>query len=82
MFELKVLVNSTKMDLIISRISDLKNQIGKERIMASFDRLNEVSELLVKEKGYEYFLRNDIETEIINNERRMSGCKRRRSNNE
>ena len=75
MFKLRILVNNTKMDVLISRISDLNNQINNGKIAASFDHLNEASELLAKEKGYEYFFRESIETE-----RRRGVSKRRRTN--
>jgi hypothetical protein len=54
-FELSMLVNITKIDLLLKRISDLNILINNAQIATAFDKLNDASELLVK--SYEYFFR-------------------------
>ena len=60
-FELSMLVNITKIDLLLKRISDLNILINNAQIATAFDKLNDASELLVK--SYEYFFRECITVE-------------------
>jgi hypothetical protein len=63
-FELNILVNKTKIDMIISRVSELNILINDTQIAQTLDYLDEAIELLGKEKGYEYFLREGVNSQI------------------
>jgi hypothetical protein len=52
-YELRILVNSTKMDLLISSISELNISIDNDKLREAYERVNVSRSRLVREKGYE-----------------------------
>ncbi len=50
--------------MVINRVSELNLLINDAQIAQTFDNLDEALELLGKEKGYEYFFKENISTQI------------------